>query len=359
MANFAVPPNYRAKPNLKDLADLSLSQGDILYYDGTNLTRLPAGTSGQYLKTQGAGANPVWADVTATVNALNDIGDVTISSPADNEVLAYDSGTGEWINQTPAEAGLAEASHTHSASDITSGQIGAAYGGTGIDSSAASGIPKVSSGTWSIDATTDDLSEGSTNLYFTDARAISAVEGNANVFTANQTITQTGVATSDTQYPSYRLQLVGSSWDSGSSAAVTKTFYFESIGMVDDSRLGVFNNSGTEVLTIKEGGNVGIGTTSPSEKLEVNGNVKASGAIIGSLSGILKASSGSVSGDAQLNDLGDASISSPSSGHYLRYDGTNWVNSSIQAADLPSHTHTKSDITDTVSYTHLTLPTKA
>jgi len=38
---------------------------------------------------------------------LTDLSDVTITgTPADNELLAYDSGSGEWINQTPTEAGL-------------------------------------------------------------------------------------------------------------------------------------------------------------------------------------------------------------------------------------------------------------
>jgi hypothetical protein len=37
------------------------AQGDILYYSGSAWTRLAAGTSGQYLKTQGVGANPTWA----------------------------------------------------------------------------------------------------------------------------------------------------------------------------------------------------------------------------------------------------------------------------------------------------------
>jgi hypothetical protein len=39
----------------------SVVQGDILYYNGTSWTRLGPGTSGEFLKTQGAGANPVWA----------------------------------------------------------------------------------------------------------------------------------------------------------------------------------------------------------------------------------------------------------------------------------------------------------
>jgi hypothetical protein len=36
------------------------TQGDIEYHNGTTRTRLPAGTDGQYLKSQGAGANPTW-----------------------------------------------------------------------------------------------------------------------------------------------------------------------------------------------------------------------------------------------------------------------------------------------------------
>lgn len=46
---------------LADLAGISFSQGDIVYFNGTNLVRLAAGTSGHYLQTQGAGANPQWA----------------------------------------------------------------------------------------------------------------------------------------------------------------------------------------------------------------------------------------------------------------------------------------------------------
>lgn len=37
------------------------AQGDIMFYNGTDWTRLPAGTSGQVLQTQGVGANPIWA----------------------------------------------------------------------------------------------------------------------------------------------------------------------------------------------------------------------------------------------------------------------------------------------------------
>jgi hypothetical protein len=36
-------------------------QGDMMYYNGSAWTRLPAGTSGFFLQTQGASANPQWA----------------------------------------------------------------------------------------------------------------------------------------------------------------------------------------------------------------------------------------------------------------------------------------------------------
>lgn len=51
--------------------------------------------------------------------SLSSLSDVVVTTPADNEVLAYDSGSGDWINQTAAEAGLAAASHTHTASEVT------------------------------------------------------------------------------------------------------------------------------------------------------------------------------------------------------------------------------------------------
>lgn len=43
-------------------------QGDILYHNGTNWTALAPGVAGQYLQTQGAGANPQWAAVPAVLS---------------------------------------------------------------------------------------------------------------------------------------------------------------------------------------------------------------------------------------------------------------------------------------------------
>lgn len=65
---------------LADIAGISFSQGDILYHDGSNIVRLAAGTSGHFLKTNGAGANPAWAAPAGASLADGDYGDVTVSS---------------------------------------------------------------------------------------------------------------------------------------------------------------------------------------------------------------------------------------------------------------------------------------
>ena len=47
-----------------------IAQGDIFYVDGSgNIVRLPAGSAGQFLQTQGAGANPQWASPPSGVDA--------------------------------------------------------------------------------------------------------------------------------------------------------------------------------------------------------------------------------------------------------------------------------------------------
>ena len=45
------------------IAMTSDAQGDVLYYSGTDYVRLAPGTSGQFLKTLGASANPAWGTV--------------------------------------------------------------------------------------------------------------------------------------------------------------------------------------------------------------------------------------------------------------------------------------------------------
>ena len=55
----------------------------------------------------------------ANENELSEMNDVTITSVADNELLAYDSSSSKWINQTPTEAGFATVATTGAYSDLS------------------------------------------------------------------------------------------------------------------------------------------------------------------------------------------------------------------------------------------------
>jgi hypothetical protein len=76
------------------------TQGDILYYNGTNNVRLAAGTSGQFLKTLGAGANPAWADAASAgwtflnSSATTSGSSVTITGIPSTAVAVWVVGTG-------------------------------------------------------------------------------------------------------------------------------------------------------------------------------------------------------------------------------------------------------------------------
>jgi hypothetical protein len=62
------------------------AQGDVLYHNGTAWVRLAAGTSGQFLKTNGAGANPAWASQTTSGSTL--LGTLTTTSGASQSLTS-------------------------------------------------------------------------------------------------------------------------------------------------------------------------------------------------------------------------------------------------------------------------------
>lgn len=62
---------------------------------------------------------------------LDELHNVALDAPADNELLAYDSASSLWKNQTAAEAGVSAVGHTHTIGDV-SGQLPIAQGGTGF-----------------------------------------------------------------------------------------------------------------------------------------------------------------------------------------------------------------------------------
>ncbi len=85
-----------------DVATTLTTQGDVLYRDNSGLQRLAAGTNGQYLKTQGSGANPTWADVSVGAYSFKQLYSTNLSQETHTGTAnnAYAFGTALQI--TPA-----------------------------------------------------------------------------------------------------------------------------------------------------------------------------------------------------------------------------------------------------------------
>ena len=81
--------------------DHSGDAGDGGQFPAVNLTS-DVGTSsaddGFVLTADGAG-NTAWEVPAVGASALDDLTDVTITTPADNDILTYDDGTSQWINE--------------------------------------------------------------------------------------------------------------------------------------------------------------------------------------------------------------------------------------------------------------------
>ena len=170
----------------RNLFVASEAQGDVLYRNASGWVRLGAGTSGQYLQTQGAAANPQWATVSAGLTQSSSVATtsglsvgITTISGSPKLILFH-------LNGVTTTGGVTI--QIGSGSYTTSGYL--AYGaripnsanpattnytnGFGINMSASStalyGVVTLSnttSNTWAASYSLGALQGGSTNLNFT------------------------------------------------------------------------------------------------------------------------------------------------------------------------------------------------
>lgn len=73
---------------INNLTIASRAQGDIYFDNGTNPTRLAAGTSGQVLKTQGAAADPIWSGSGAATNVTTSEATIISTSTAEETAIS-------------------------------------------------------------------------------------------------------------------------------------------------------------------------------------------------------------------------------------------------------------------------------
>jgi hypothetical protein len=100
LVNFDINAHYMDIDQISAPSNPSSGTRRLFVDSGTGKlsVRTSAGTTVSLEEAGGGGGN------------LDDLDDVVITSVADDEVLAYDSTSSKWINQTAAEAGLATAS---------------------------------------------------------------------------------------------------------------------------------------------------------------------------------------------------------------------------------------------------------
>ncbi len=111
------------------------AQGDVLFYGGTDYERLAAGTSGQFLKSQGAGADPIWGTVSTDPTMGGDI-----SGTASNAQIAANAvGASELANNAVDTAAIVDNAVTGAKIAMTSDAQGDVlfYGGTDYERLAA------------------------------------------------------------------------------------------------------------------------------------------------------------------------------------------------------------------------------
>ena len=102
--------------NLVDIAGVTSNQGDILYYNGTNWVDLPPGTSGEFLQTQGAGADPQWASPAGSGD-ITAVGDITTGA-AFTETAGSD-GNSLWFEGATGDANEVELTAADAGADVT------------------------------------------------------------------------------------------------------------------------------------------------------------------------------------------------------------------------------------------------
>ena len=175
--------------DLNDVTITSIADNEVLIYNSTSgewengaipsapvssvfgRTGAVSAQSGDYTTNQVTeGTNLYFTDARADARIaaadINDLNDVVITSVADNQALIYDSASGNWVNEALPSAPVSSVNTQTGAvvldtDDISEGSTNLYYTTARFNTDFGN-------------QDTDDLSEGSTNLYFTDARASSA-----------------------------------------------------------------------------------------------------------------------------------------------------------------------------------------
>ena len=180
-----------------------------------------------------------------------------------------------------------------------------------------------------------------------DLNADVSVDCNAILDMATHKITNVVDPTNDQDAATKKW--VNDNYSGGSHTHALNNITDVTIDTVADNEVLQYNSTGGkwENVTLSEAG------IEPTVNLTINRAVisNASGGLavsavtsteLGYLDGVTSSIQTQLNGKSStshthaLDDLSDASITGETGGHYLRYSGSNWVNSALQAGDMPT-----------------------
>jgi len=301
----------------------NLSEGTNLYYttnrfdsafNGKDTDDLREGSANLYFTDARADARISAADI-------NDLSDVVITSVADNQALIYDSASSSWKNEA-----------------LPSAPVDSVNGATGI-----------------VVLDTDDVSEGSTNLYYTDARAsASAPVQSVNGATGSITLTTTEIAEGTNLYfTTARADAQIAAADINDLNDVVITSVADNQALIYDSASSQWKNealpsapvssvNGATGVVVLDTDDVGEGTTNLYYTEENFGN-SFSGESTTNLSEgtnlyFTDARADARIAAADINDLSDVVITSVADNQALIYDSASsqWKNEALPSAPVDS-----------------------
>ncbi len=390
---------FVSSSDLSDLAANTSARHDAVTFAGT----------GTYISLSGQEitVDPITeSDITdlqsyitdITGENLSDLSDVTITSIASGEVLKWNGSA--WVNNTLSEAGIAAASHTHTASEITDFdtevanntavaantaknsypsadstklagiEAGATADQTGAEIKAAYEGEADTNAFTDADHTKLDGIETGAEVNPTDAEIKTAYENNSNTnaYTdAEQTkvgyLTVTQAVDLDQMETDIAALANGmvykGDWDAsagtfpGSGSAQTGWFYYVSVaGTVDSIAFAVGDNivattDDASTSTYASNWSKHDQTDAVQSVAGKTGAVTLVEADITDLGTYLE----DITGES-LSSLSDVTITSIAANELLQWSGSAWVNQTLAEAGVAaaSHTHTESDITDLGDY---------
>jgi len=290
-----------------------------------------------------------------TSNEINELGDVTITSPSNGEALIYNSTSGDWENGTvSASVAALDDIGDVDTTGVSTNNVLKYDGANWVDGSVAysevSGTP-----TLATIATTGDYSDLNDSVVvqqFNATATASAISSNAlhvfrlygaggfsltlaiatvaNGFALFHNISGSDVTVSGTTFRSNGEGVSGGSSSITVKAGERRLYYLESIGVYVESNSTLIGRNGDVTITSPSNGEALI-YNSTSRDWE-NGTVSAS--------------------VAALDDIGDVDTTGVSTNNVLKYDGANWVDGSVAYSEV-SGTPTLATVATTGAYSDL------